>query len=55
MGEIVTLDEAAAFLAVDRSTVWRMIRDGRLSEHWVAGPRKLGVDLDEVRAKLHAI
>jgi excisionase family DNA binding protein len=34
---LVTITEAAAFLSVDRSTVWRMIRDGRLAEHWLEG------------------
>jgi hypothetical protein len=32
-----------------------MVRDGGLSEHWLDGPRRIGVDLDEVKAKLRPI
>jgi predicted site-specific integrase-resolvase len=54
MGELVSLDEAGTFLQVHRVTVWRLVRDGRLSEHWLPG-RRLGVDMDEVRARMRPV
>ncbi len=52
MTEIVSVRAAADYLAVDRSTIYRMLGDGRLTGYRLAGVERLGVDLAEVDAKI---